>query len=187
MAIFSRKPLRPDIIIGIILSCLVLTLFALPSIAKPSDIDGLKASNSTKDLNTDLHGTSIANITNGLEGLIGCFKQAEPDEPQLCRTSFIDCFHAEERIAAHDTRMPIDFRNNNDSTFIIPNMFVYRTCAIYISMVSADAEDFFYVSQIREVVIDIARRCTSIRRMVLGGKGTAGPRNLVEIDVLGRP
>ena len=52
-------------------------------------------------------------------------------------------------------------------------------------MVSADAEDFFYVSQILNVAVEIARRCTALAK-ARGGMGFAGPRQLMEVVVLGR-
>ena len=52
-------------------------------------------------------------------------------------------------------------------------------------MISAEAEDLFYVGQIRDVAIDIARRCTALAK-ALGGMGFAGPRQLMEVVVLGR-
>ena len=52
-------------------------------------------------------------------------------------------------------------------------------------MISADAEDVFYVGQIRDVAIDTARRCTAIPA-ALGGRGVVGPRKLMEVLVLGR-
>ena len=164
---------------------IVFPIFALPCIANPVDLDALIPLNSTKDFNTNNPYTPIVNTTNALEGLIGCFRQASPDEPQLSRTSFIDCFHAVEKMSAHDTRSLVYFRRNNDSSFILPNYFTYRTCIIFLDMVSDDAVDFFYIGEVRDVAIDIARRCTALP-MALGGKGMAGPRKLMEVEVLGR-
>lgn len=153
--------------------------------ANPVDLDTLTSFNATKDFKTNNPGTSIVNITHALEGLVGCFRQAPPQEPQLSRTSFTDCFNAVAKISAHDTRSLVHFRRNNDSTFILPNFFTYKTCVIFLDMVSADAEDSFYIGQVRDVAIDTARRCTA-RRMALGGKGMAGPRQLMEVEVFGR-
>lgn len=52
-------------------------------------------------------------------------------------------------------------------------------------MINADAEDLFYVGQIRDVAIDTARRCTAIPQ-ALGGRGIVGPKRLMEVLVLGR-
>ncbi len=52
-------------------------------------------------------------------------------------------------------------------------------------MVSANAEDTFYVGEIRSVAIDTARKCTAIP-IALGGKGVVGPKRLMEVLVLGR-
>lgn len=52
-------------------------------------------------------------------------------------------------------------------------------------MVSVNAEDTFYVGEIRSVVIDTARKCTAIP-IALGGKGVVGPKRLMEVLVLGR-
>ena len=52
-------------------------------------------------------------------------------------------------------------------------------------MVSAEAEDVFYVGQIRDVAIAVARRCTALAK-ARGGIGFAGPRQLMEVFVLGR-
>ena len=98
----------------------------------------------------------------------------------------MDCFYAQQQIAAHDPRRPIEFRRNNDSTFVLPNIFTYRTCVILLDMVSDDAEDSFYVADIRAVAIDTARRCTSLKKS-LGGRGLAGPKGLMEVEVFGRP
>ena len=77
------------------------------------------------------------------------------------------------------------FRRDPDATFAVPNLFEYRTCLIRLDMVSAEAEDVFYVGQIRDVAIAIARRCTALAK-ARGGMGFAGPRQLMEVFVLGR-
>ena len=166
-------------------TCFVLHIFASPYMANPVDLEALESFNATKDFNTNNPGTSIVNITHALEALVGCFHQAPPGEPQFCRTSFTDCFNAAEKITAQDTRTLIHFRRNNDSTFILPNSFIYNTCVISLDMVSADAEDFFYIGQVRDVAIDTARRCTAFP-MALGGVGLAGPRKLMDVEVTGR-
>ncbi|CAF9915605.1 MAG: hypothetical protein ALECFALPRED_010256 [Alectoria fallacina] len=172
--------------LDIFLSCLAFAFFALPCIASPSDLRAPRVFNSTLDFKTTFpSGTSVVNITNILEDLVGCFHQAPPQEPQLSRTNFVDCFNAEKKIAARDTHKPIHFRRNIDSTFILPSSFTYRTCVIFLDMTSADAEDYFYVGQIRDVAIDTARRCTALPQ-ALGGKGMVGPKRLMEVLVLGR-
>lgn len=161
------------------------TFFPLLCIANLSDIGALKVLNLTKGLNITFPGTSILNITNALEPETGCFHQSPPNEPQLSRTNFVDCFNAERKIGAYDTHRPIRFRRNDDTTFVLPNSFTYRTCVIFVDMISADAEDSFYVEQIRDVAIDTARRCTALHQ-ALGGKGIARPKKLMEVLVLGR-
>ena len=167
-------------------SCIVFTFFALRSIANHFALGTPNLINTTKNFDITFPGTSSTNDSNDLEDLIGCFQQAPPHESQLSRTNFIDCFSAQEQIAAHDPRRPIIFRRNNDTAFILPNKFVYRTCTIFLDMVSADDEDFFYVAEIRDAAIDTARKCTSISR-ALGGKAIVGPRKSVEVFVFGRP
>ena len=169
-----------------LLPSLVFTFWVLQCVANPLDLGVLKGSNSTKDNNKIFPGTSIVNTTNSLDDLLGCFRQSPHQEPQFFRTNFKDCFHAEKMIVAHNPRRPIHFRRNNDSTFVLPNSFTYRTCLIYLDMVSANAEDFFYLSQVKDVVLDTARRCTS-RPEALGGQSMVGPRKLMLVEVLGRP
>ena len=166
------------------LSCLVFTLFAL--MANSLDLLTPQTLNSTEEIDQNLPDTSIIkNATNARFEKVGCFKQEYHQEPQLSRTNFIDCSNAEKKIAALESQGPIEFFRNNDSTFILPNTFTYRTCVINLDMIDADAEDFFYVRQIREVVIDTARRCTSLRRP-LGGKALAGPKKLMAVYIVGR-
>ena len=172
--------------LGILFPCILFTFFALPSIAKPFDLDTLKIINSTKDVDTVFPETPGINSTDALEYLVGCFRQTPPREPQLSRTKFTDCFYAQQQIAAHDPPRRIQFRRNNDSAFVLPDIFAYRTCVILIDMVSSDAEDSFYAAEIRAVAIDTARRCTSFKKS-LGGRGLAGPRRLMEVEVFGRP
>ena len=167
------------------LSCFVFMFLALPCRGNALYLNTLQVLNSTKDLNTSFQSTSIVDITNNLGDVIGCYEQAPPHQPQLSRTNYIDCFNAEKKIAALDTHRPMQFRRNQDSTFVLPNCFTYRTCVILLDMVSADAEDTFYVGQIGSVAIDLARRCTAFR-FALGGKGTVGPKNLMEVEVFGR-
>ncbi|KAF6241508.1 hypothetical protein HO173_000218 [Letharia columbiana] len=172
--------------LDILLSCFVFTFFALPCVASPSDLGALEGFNSTKNLNTTFPDRSTIGMTNALGDLIGCFHQAPPQEPhKLSRTNFIDCFNAEKKIAAHDPHRPINFRRNDDTTFVLPNSFTYRTCVIFLDMVSADAEDVFYVGEIRDAAIDTARRCTALNQ-ALGGKAVVGPKKLMEVLVLGR-
>ena len=166
--------------------CIVFVSFALPSIAMPLDLATPKIINLTRGFNHDFRLTSHSNTTYGVEDLLGCFQQARPPEPQLARTSFTDCFNAEQQLAAYDPYIPIRFHRNNDTPFEIPVKFTYRTCAIFLDMVSADAEDFFYVAQIRNAAIDTARRCTA-QRKALGGIALVGPRKLMEVWVIGRP
>ena len=52
-------------------------------------------------------------------------------------------------------------------------------------MVSAEAEDLFYIGQIRDVAIAIARRCSALAK-ARGGIGFAGPKQLMEVVVMGR-
>ena len=171
--------------LDIFLLCFLFTFSLLPCIASSSDIDALKVLNLTKSLNLTFPGTSILNNTNALEAETGCFYQFPPNEPRLCRTNFVDCFNAEKKIGDYDTHRPIRFRRNDDTAFVLPNSFTYRTCVIIIDMISADAEDSFYVEQIRSVAIDTARRCTALPQ-ALGGKGIVGPKKLMEVLVLGR-
>lgn len=172
--------------LDILFTCIVFTFFALPSIAKPFDLDTLKIINSTKDVDTVFPETPGINSTDPLEYLVGCFQQNPPRAPQLSRTKFTDCFYAQQQIATHDPGRPIQFRRNNDSAFVLPNIFQYRTCVISVDMVNSDADDSFYVVEIRAVAIDTARRCTSFKNSV-GGRGLAGPRRLMEVEVFGRP
>lgn len=147
-----------------VLCCIVFASLAFPCRAYPFDLAALKTFNSTTQLDATLPTTSLVNITNALEGIIGCYGQAPPHQSQMSRTNFKDCFNAEQKLAAHDTHKPMHFRRNSDSAFMLPNSFVYRTCIIYLDMLSAYDEDYFYVGQITEVAIDIARRCTAIPR-----------------------
>ena len=167
--------------------CSVSTLFTLPCIANTLYLGtGTPiALNSTNKPNTTFHFANLVNITNTLETIKGCFHQAPPTEPQLLPTNFVDCFNAANQIAADDTYEPMTFRRDPDATFALPNSFEYRTCRIHLDMVSAEAEDFFYVGQIRDVAIAIARRCTALAK-ARGGVGFAGPRQLMEVLVLGR-
>ena len=160
--------------------------FARVSLAKPLDLGTPQIINSTKVFNCDSRFTSHRNTTDGVEDLLGCFQQTRLPEPQLARTSFKDCFNAEQQLAAYDPHIPIQFHRNNDTPFEIPITFTYRTCVISLDMVSADAEDVFYVAQIRSAVIDTARKCTA-RPKALGGAALVGPRKLMEIWVIGRP
>ena len=154
--------------LNISLLCFIFTLLELSCKASAFDLGTLKVFNSTKDLNSTFPGTLIVDTFNALEGFIGCFHQAPPHEPQLSRTNYKDCFNAERKIAAQDTRNPILFRRNDTSGFPLPNSFTYRTCVIFLDMISADAEDFFYIREIRDVVIDTARKCTSLVRLFSG-------------------
>ncbi len=171
-----------------LLSCLVLTLFDLRCTA--SLLDRLTPPptriNSTKNFDNALPGTSIINVTNAFDDLVGCFRQTSPGQPQLYRTNFIDCFHAEEKIIAQDPRNPVHFRRDSGSIFLLPNSFTYRTCVIFLDMVDANDEDSFYIAEVRDVAIDTARKCTANPK-ALGGKGLAGPKKLVELYVMGRP
>ena len=163
--------------------CLVFTFFAL--IANSLDLLTPQTLNSTEAFDHNIPDTSIIkNATNARNDVVGCFKQEPHQVPQLSRTNFVDCCNAEKKIAALEPQGPIEF-SRNDSIFVLPNTFTYRTCVIYLDMVNANAEDFFYVRQIREVVIDTARKCTSLRRP-LGGKALAGPKKLMEIYIVGR-
>ena len=165
--------------------CLVFTGF-FPLIANALNLVTPTTVNSPTDLGHHLPEPSIIkNATNALNDLVGCFMQEPIHQPQLSRTNFIDCYNAEEKIAALQLHGPIHFIRNNDSEFVLPNAFTYRTCVILLDMVSATAEDVFYVAQIRAVVIDTARRCTSLRRS-LGGKSLAGPKQLLEVCIYGR-
>ena len=165
--------------------CIVFMFFALPFIAKPLDLGTLQIINSTRDFNHDPWFTSHRNTTDGVENFLGCFRPTEPSEPQLARTSFKDCFNAEQQLAAYAPYIPIHFHRNNDTFFEIPLKFTYRTCVITLDMVSADAEDVFYVAEIRNVAIEIARKCTA-RPEALGGAALVGPKKLMEVLVTGR-
>ena len=166
--------------------CIVFIVFALPSMAKPLDLGTPIIINSTKGFNNDIRFTSHRNTTDSVEGLLGCFQQALPPEPQLVRTSFTDCFNAQQQLAAYNPHIPMKFHRNNDTPFEIPVKFAYRTCVILLDMVSDDAQDVFYVAQIRNAAIDTARRCTA-QRNALGGVALVGPRKLMEVWVVGRP
>lgn len=171
----------------ILYSCFVLTLFTLPCVANTLDL-GTRTPillNSTNKPNDTFPFAKLVDITNTLEKSRGCFHQAPPTEPQLFRTNFIDCFSAAKKIAAYETYRPMNFVRDPNATFALPNSFTYRTCLIHLDMVSADAEDFFYVGQISNVAVEIARRCTALAK-ARGGMGFAGPRQLMEVVVLGR-
>ena len=171
--------------LDILCSCFIFSFFVLPCIANNSSLGALRVFNSTKDFNTTFPGASIINTNHALEDFVDCYRQAAPRERQLSPTNFIDCFNAENGLATYDSHRPIHFRRNNDSAFILPQSFAYRTCVILIDMASDDAEDFFYVRQIRDVAIDTARKCCA-RPQALGGKGIVGPKKLMEVFVLGR-
>ena len=169
----------------ILFLCIVFIFFAPSSVAKPLDLITPNIVNSTRAFNHDFRFTSHSDTTDGVETIVGCFQQARPPEPQLVRTSFTDCFNAEQQLAVYDPYIPMRFRRNNNTIFEIPVKFTYRTCVILLDM-GADAEDVFYVAQIRNAVIDLARRCTA-QRKALGGMALVGPRKLMEVWVSGRP
>ena len=165
---------------------IVFIFLALPSIAKPLDLTTPRIINSTRGFNHDFRFTSHRNTTDSVEDLLGCFQQALPPKPQLARTSFTDCFNAQQQLAVHNPYIPIQFYRNNDTPFEIPIKFTYRTCVIFLDMISDDAKDVFYVAQIRNAAIDTARRCTAHPK-ALGGMALVGPRKLMEVWVTGRP
>lgn len=171
--------------LDIFLPCFLSIFLSLLCIVNSFNLSTLKIVNLTKDLNITSPGTSILNVTNAFEDGTGCFHQSPPHDTQLSRTNFVDCFNAEKKIAGYDTHRPIRFHRNDDTAFVLPNSFTYRTCVIFVDMMNADAEDFFYVGQIRDVAIDTARRCTAIPQ-ALGGRGIVGPKRLMEVLVLGR-
>ena len=168
---------------NILFSCLI--IFALGFTATSLVLSTLNILNSTEAFNNTFQGLSATNVTTALQDFVGCFPQSPLSEPQLSRTNFVDCFHAQEKMAALDPHIPLHFRRYTGSTFLLPNNFSYRTCLIFLDMVSADDEDFFYVSEITNVAIDTARKCTSVRK-ALGGVGMAGPKRLMEVYVTGR-
>ena len=170
--------------LDIFLSCFLFAFFPSPCIANSSDIGAVKALNLTKDLSIISPGIIIVNTTNVL-GRTGCFRQAPPEEPQLSRTNYVDCCYAVQKIAVYDTHRPMHFRRNHDTDFILPHSFTYRTCVISLDMVNASAEDFFYLEQILYVATDTARRCTALYQ-ALGGMATVGPKQLMEVYVLGK-
>ena len=172
--------------VDILFQCFVFIVFALPCTANPLDLTTPDHLNSTKAFNATIPDTSVLNVSNALGIVVGCFRQAPLPEPQLSRTNFVDCYNAQEQSAALDPHKPVHFRRSNDSIFLLPNSFAYRTCVIAFDMVSANDEDFFYFSEAREVAIETARRCTAFRK-ALGGQGLAGPKMLVEVYVSGRP
>ena len=140
----------------------------------------------TGNLNGLFSGTSVNNITKALDDAEGCYRQAPLHKPQLFRTNLRDCLGAINMIAAHDRPNPTLFRRYDNSTFILPITFTFRTCLIYLDMISADAQDVFYVAQIMAVAINTARRCTALRT-TFGGRALAGPRRLMEVLVIGTP
>ena len=171
----------------ILCSCFISTFFTLPCIANTLDLStGTPIDwNSTNKPNPTFPFANLVNTTYTLKSIKGCFQQAPPTEPQLSRTNFFDCFNAANQIAADDTYEPMNFRQDLDATFPLPHSFKYRTCLIHLDMVSPEAEDFFYVGQIRDVAIAIARRCSALAK-ARGGMGFAGPKQLMEVIVMGR-
>ena len=187
MTTISSKIIFPlDAMLAILFPYIVFTFFALPSIASPLDLATLQIINSTNDFDTGFPYTSAIHTMDNVESLVGCFQQSPPQDPQLFRTNFLDCFNVQEQLAAHDPHRPIHFHRNNDTEFELPNRFSYRTCTVLLDMVSADAEDTFNVADIRAVTIDTARKCTAGRKS-LGGKAMVGPRQLMEVWITGRP
>lgn len=173
--------------LGILFSYTVLASFALRSIASPVNLISLHMVNSTKTYDPGFPYTSAITLTDNVESLVGCFQQNLPQDPQLVRTNFIDCYNAAEQLAALDPHRLVHFYRNNDTAFELPNRITYRTCVILLDMVDSVAEDIFYVADIRAVAVDTARKCTTGRKAKLGGKGMAGPKQLVEVWVSGRP
>lgn len=173
--------------LDILFSYIVFTSFALQSIASPFKLVTPNMINSTRNYDPGFPYTSGNNLTDNVEGLVGCFQQSLPEDPQLVRTNFIDCYNAAEQLAALDPHGLVHFYRNNDTAFILPNRITYRTCVILLDMISAFAEDIFYVADIRAVAVDTARKCTTRRNAQLGGQGMVGPRQLMEIWVSGRP
>lgn len=171
----------------ILLSYTVFTSFALQSIASPFKLVTLNIINSTRSYDPGFPYTSGINLTDNVESLVGCFQQSLPQDPQLVRTNFIDCYNAAQQLAALDPHRLVHFYRNNDTAFELPNHIRYRTCVILLDMVSAFAEDIFYVADIRAVAIDTARKCTTGRKAQLGGKGMVGPKQLMEVYISGRP
>ena len=179
---------RPDTMLHALFPCIVFIAFALSSIAKPLDLGIPRMIISERDLDNTTRSRSGNNTVDDVDDHIvkGCFRQAKPPEPQLQRTSFIDCFNAEQQLAAHNPHEPVHFHRNNDTTFVLPMELKYRTCVILLDMVSLDAEDVFYVAQVRDAVIDTARKCTA-QTKALGGLALVGPKKMMEVWVTGRP
>lgn len=173
--------------LDVLFSYTLFTSFALQSIANPLKLVTLNIINATRNYEPGSPYTAGINLTDNVEGLVGCFQQNRPQDPQLFRTNFVDCYNAAKQITALDPHRLVHFYQNNDTAFELPNRITYRTCVILLDMVNGFAEDIFYVADITAVAIDTARRCTAGRRAHFGGKGMVGPRQLMEVWVSGRP
>lgn len=100
-----------------------------------------------------------------------------------------DCYQAaDEMIEGKPRGMPLTFGRNSDATFHLPATFNYGTCYIFVDVLNAGDEDTFELWTLYGVVLDVANRCTMSPDQatnIWGGKGTAGPRGLVNVYIAG--
>lgn len=100
-----------------------------------------------------------------------------------------DCYQAaDDMIKGKPRGMPLTFGRNPHAAFHLPATFNHGTSSIFVDVLNAGDEDTFELWTLYGVVLDVANRCTlspDQATNIWGGKGTAGPRGLVNVYIAG--
>ena len=183
----------------LLLLLLLLQVLASSALHDPlASLSSLKDRRSSKALNrTESQASALSNSSSQtVDSLartlsskeVGCFTQTEI---HLVRPRYLDCINAAWKITVNEinpkasryfSRVP--GRPNHD--FLLPDVFISGSCAIYVDVVSEAEYDIFSLMELQQVALELVDDCVKLRPH-LGGDELAGPKQVTKMLIFGPP
>lgn len=116
----------------------------------------------------------------------GCFQQSPPGGRHLHPTVFKECLDAIKEMVKYDkAHAPTLFSRKPGVGFTLPAIWVHRSCVVQIS-IPEDEEDSVSFFEIATEAGVVNGRCVA-RPPHFGGTIRVGPKEVINVSILGRP
>ncbi|KAI4236834.1 MAG: hypothetical protein L6R40_006023 [Gallowayella cf. fulva] len=160
----------------------LLSLFVINVLAGPLSVPfGLHPSRNDSELVQPFNAKAV-----GFSG--NCFDQRQPYDIQLKPIKYLDCIEAARQATfGGKAGAPMHFSGDPRAGMVMPETWVYGTCAVRIDMKQQEDEDVFSMFIVANGASHLAERCSDHNKKSpgLGGLTLIGPKKVVLLFVYG--
>ncbi|MCJ1482198.1 hypothetical protein MMC06_002361 [Schaereria dolodes] len=116
--------------------------------------------------------------------IISCFDGEQDLTNPLLRPRFPDCVNAAVQMVKGDkVDAPMQF--SRTTGYILPDSWTFGNCAIAIDMMGPDDSDTVPLKEVARAAMAVMVACVqNVRSPQLGGKSTAGPEQVIRVEVV---